>query len=105
MHTWHYESSPTETTEAGTVIVEHMYGLDHNRWSASHEATLIAILRRLPGYEPNAVGWFRGQLLGSTEPPGLQVFGEVQLRQWLDWHARFVAEVEASNIPVKFIAV
>lgn len=103
MHTWHYELSPTETTEAGTVIVDHIYCLDHDRWSTRHEATLDAILRRLPGYEPNSVGWFRGQLIDSMEPPGLQVFGEVPLHEWQEWHARFVAEVEGSDLPVRFV--
>jgi hypothetical protein len=106
---WFYDNQHELGLE-NRVVVERIYCFDWDLFNNEHWDILDETYKGLPnwiGYE-GCPYWFGFDeeiepfLTASVEPPGLQVYGVLQVKDWKEWNAGFIEKVK--NLPKRFIS-
>lgn len=108
MGVWFYDNQETPYLQNPIyTVVERVYCFDFHQFIDAHWSLLDNVYHSLPqwqGYQDNIPYWFGIEddlppnLSASVEPPGLQVYGQLLISEWLDWDERF--RERAAILPV-----
>ena len=106
----HYDCADPDPTPEGWLDIVRIYCFDWDAFDRDDMDRLRSILATLPQWKKHDVHdchwWYaewddaeHGYLTAGVEPPGLQVFGTLPLREWEVWDRAF--QERAAGLPVR----
>jgi hypothetical protein len=108
----YYDIADATPEEDGWVDIERIYCFDWDAFDKALMDQLEAVFKLLPEARrmdsDGCYWWYAddedvegGYLTAGVEPPGLQVFGTLQVREWEKWDSVF--QEKAAGFPMRQI--